>query len=153
MTVYLNDCSNIWEVWFQEASESIVLFSPYFDEIIFDLIEETSLDFKNITLITQLDWKESKTQNIERIFILRKLLNLGVNVLILNRLHAKILIVDWDRALFGSQNFTKYSKGSIEISSEIMRYDGYEHIFEDLELLLSEAWTPTDRDLNDAIGI
>jgi hypothetical protein len=68
-------------------------------------------------------------------------------------LHAKVLIVDEEHAFFGSQNFTNYSTASIEITTQINRYeDDEEKFFEYFENLLNAARTVTIEELNDAAG-
>ena len=83
-----------------------------------ELFQECHLEYSQITLVTQLDRQDSRPENLKRLSLILQLHNKGVNVLILNRLHAKILLVDDEKALFGSQNFTKYSIGSFEITTE-----------------------------------
>jgi hypothetical protein len=76
-----------------------------------------------------------------------------VNVRILDRLHAKVLIIDEEHAFFGSQNFTNYSTESIEITTQINRYeDNEEQFFEFFEELLNESRTVTIEELNEAAG-
>jgi len=81
------------------------------------------------------------------------LVNLGVNVRILDRIHAKILVVDDEHAFFGSQNFTNYSTGSIEISTQISRSDDdCDEIFDYFANLLLEARKVTQLELAVASG-
>ena len=132
MEIHLQDCSHIWEDMITDASDSIVVFTPYFDEILVELLGECSLPYSQITLVTQLDWADPRTENISRLNLILDLHNKGVNVKILNRLHAKILSVDRDRALFGSQNFTRYSTNSFEITTEISYLDDESEDFFDV---------------------
>ncbi len=139
MEIYLNDCSDKWFQWVSEARESVVVFTPFFDQLLLDVIEESALPKESITLVTQLDWTDNNLK-MSKVVDFMRLIRMGVSVRILDRLHAKILIVDWDRALFGSQNFTKYSTQSIEISVEVDRYgDNFDEVFEDFENLLSNS--------------
>jgi hypothetical protein len=81
------------------------------------------------------------------------LVNLGVNVRILDRLHAKVLLVDDEHAFFGSQNFTNYSTESIEITTQISRSeDDAEEFFDYLADLLLEASNVTQLDIALASG-
>ncbi len=123
MEIYLQDCSNLWEDMITDAVDSIVVFTPYFDEILVDLFDECYLEYSDISLVTQLDWVDSRDENIKRLNLILDLHNKGVNVRILNRLHAKILFVDGERALFGSQNFTRYSTDSFEITTVLSYLD------------------------------
>jgi phosphatidylserine/phosphatidylglycerophosphate/cardiolipin synthase-like enzyme len=105
----------------QETRESIVVFTPYFDRLLVEQFSSCELSYSKIYLVTQIDRIDSRPENINRLNTIVQLLNLGVNVNVLDRLHAKVLIVDDEHAFFGSQNFTNYSTGSIEISTQISR--------------------------------
>ena len=71
---------------------------------------------------------------------------------VLDRLHAKVLIVDEEYAFFGSQNFTNYSTGSIEITTQIDSTDDFDEFFEYFSELLSSARLMTIEELNEAAG-
>jgi hypothetical protein len=118
MKVHLNDCSKLWSDFIYYAQESVVVLTPYFDDVLEELFDECHLEYSQITLVTQLDRQDSSPENLKRLSLILEMNNRGVNVLILNRLHAKILLVDDEKALFGSQNFTKYSIDSFEITTE-----------------------------------
>jgi phosphatidylserine/phosphatidylglycerophosphate/cardiolipin synthase-like enzyme len=123
-----------------EANDSVVVFTPFFDQLLIDIFEQCSLPKSEITLVTQLDWEDSGLKSFNKAKNILEFIQLGINVRILDRLHAKILIVDWDRAMFGSQNFTNYSTQSVEISVEVDRYgDSFEEAFEDFEKLLADS--------------
>ena len=150
MRVHLDDCSDLWEEYINEAVDSIVVFTPYFDELLLNLFQECDLPYSEITLITQLDWMDSSDQNIKRLKLIVEMMNLGINILRLNQLHAKVLFVDGERAIFGSQNFTYYSTGSYEISTEIEYDDDSEEIFETLSEWQGFATEVTSEDLTAA---
>lgn len=104
-------------------------------------------------MVTQLDRIDSRSENITRINRIVELVNLGVNVRILDRLHAKVLIIDDEYAFFGSQNFTNYSTESIEITTQISRFeDDVEEFFDYFENLLLEAREVTQLELAVASG-
>jgi hypothetical protein len=74
-------------------------------------------------------------------------------VKIVDRLHAKVLIIDEENAFFGSQNFTNYSTESIEITTQVNRYvDKVEDFFNYFEELLEGARYVTVDELNEAAG-
>ena len=123
MKIHLEDCSGLWKEYIQDASESIVVFTPYFDRLLVELFSSCELPYSEIYLVTQIDRIDSRPENLNRLDRIVQLVNLGVNVSILDRLHAKVLIVDDEHAFFGSQNFTKYSTESLEISTQISRYE------------------------------
>ena len=153
MEIHLEDCSRLWEDYIQEATDSIVVFTPYFDWLLVSLFSSCELPYSDIYLVTQLDRIDSRSENITRINRIVELVNLGVNVRILDRIHAKILVVDDEHAFFGSQNFTNYSTGSIEISTQISRsIDDCDEIFDYFANLLLEARKVTQLELAVASG-
>jgi len=153
MEIHLEDCSSLWEDYIQEATDSIVVFTPYFDWLLVSLFSSCELPYSDIYLVTQLDRIDSRSENITRINRIVELVNLGVNVRILDRIHAKILVVDDEHAFFGSQNFTNYSTGSIEISTQISRSDDdCDEIFDYFANLLLEARKVTQLELAVASG-
>jgi hypothetical protein len=153
MEIHLDDCSGIWEEYIQEATESIVVFTPYFDWLLVDLFSSCELPYSEIYLITQLDRIDSRSENITRINRIVELVNLGVNVRILDRLHAKVLLVDDEHAFFGSQNFTNYSTESIEITTQISRSeDDADDFFDYFTNLLLESRKVTQLELAVASG-
>jgi len=153
MKIHLDDCSSLWDEYIQDASESIVVFSPYFDWLLVNLFSSCALPYSDIYLVTQLDRADSRSENITRINRIVELVNLGVNVRILDRLHAKVLVVDDEHAFFGSQNFTNYSKESIEITTQISRSeDDVDEFFDYFAELLLEARNVTQLDISFASG-
>lgn len=152
MEIHLDDCSELWEEYINEAKDSIVVFTPYFDWLLVNLFSNCELPYDDIFLVTQLDRSDASEENIARLNRIVELMNLGVNVRILDRLHAKVLIVDDVHAFFGSQNFTNYSIDSIEISTQIDRSDGFDALFAHYDFLLNSARGVTVEELNEAAG-
>lgn len=152
MQIHLNDCSSLWEECIQEASESIVVFTPYFDWMLVNLFSDCDLPYSEIHLVTQLDRIDARSENLTRLNRIVELINLGVNVWVVDRLHAKVLIVDDEHAFFGSQNFTNYSMESIEITTQIDRSDDCDEVFEYFSELLLDARAVTLDELNEAAG-
>jgi hypothetical protein len=153
MIIHLNDCSDVWEEYIQDATDSIVVFTPYFDWLLVNLFSSCELPYSSIYLVTQLDRIDARSENVTRINRIVELVNLGVNVRILDRLHAKVLLVDDEHAFFGSQNFTNYSTESIEITTQISRSeDDAEEFFDYLADLLLEASNVTQLDIAFASG-
>ena len=148
MEIHLEDCSSLWEDYIQSAQESVVVFTPYFDRLLVDLFTKCELPYSDIFLVTQLDRIDDRPENISRLNRIIELVNLGVNVKILDRLHAKILLVDDEHAFFGSQNFTNYSMESIEITTQVSRSeDDCDEFFEYFSDLLVDARTVTQLEL------
>ncbi len=152
MKVHLDDCSWLWREYIEEANSSIVVFTPYFDWILVELFTECSVPYEDIYLITQLDRIDDRSENLTRLDRIVELKNLGVNVRILDRLHAKVLIVDDEHAFFGSQNFTNYSTESIEITTQIERDEGFDEVFDHFSALMFMAREVTVGELNEAAG-
>lgn len=153
MQIHLEDCSSLWEEYIQDATDSIVVFTPYFDWLLVNLFSSCELSYSDIYLVTQLDRIDSRSENITRINRIVELINLGVNVRILDRIHAKILVVDDEYAFFGSQNFTNYSTESIEITTQISRSDDdCDEIFDYFANLLLDARKVTQLELAVASG-
>ena len=80
MEIHLEDCSSLWEDYIQEATDSIVVFTPYFDWLLVSLFSSCELPYSDIYLVTQLDRIDSRSENITRINRIVELVNLGVNV-------------------------------------------------------------------------
>ena len=152
MQIHLNDCSGLWEEYIQEATDSIVVFTPYFDWMLVNLFSECDLPYSEIHLVTQLDRIDARSENLTRLNRIIELMNLGVNVWVVDRLHAKVLIVDDEHAFFGSQNFTNYSMESVEITTQIDRTDDVDEVFDYFSELLSDARRITISELNEAAG-
>jgi hypothetical protein len=153
MQIHLEDCSSLWEEYIQDAVDSIVVFTPYFDWLLVNLFSSCELPYSDIYLVTQLDRADSRSENITRINRIVELANLGVNVRILDRLHAKVLLVDDEHAFFGSQNFTNYSTESIEVTTQISRSeDDADEFFDYFAELLLEASNVTQLDIAFASG-
>ena len=128
---------NAYSSWLEvaESAESqLVIFSPFFDEMVLHLFEKCPLEWDKLGLVTQRDWQDSTLQSFTKKYVLNQLLDNGVDVRFLRRLHAKAIVSDWDRAVIGSQNFTYYSQDSYEISFQLDRLaDGGAFVFETLE--------------------
>ena len=152
MQIHLNDCSGLWEEYIQDANDNIVVFTPYFDWILVRLFSECEVPYSDITLITQLDRVDMRSENLTRLDRIVELWNLGVNVRILDRLHAKVLIVDEEHAFLGSQNFTNYSTESIEVTTQIDRMDDFDDVFDYFLGLVFLARPVTIEELNEAAG-
>lgn len=133
---------NAYSSWLevaQSAQSQLVIFSPFLDEMIIHLFEECPLNWEKLGLVTQLDWEDTTMQGLTKKVVLRRLIDNGVDVRYLPRLHAKAIVSDWDRAVIGSQNFTYYSQQSYEISFLLDRYADDAELDEIFETL-NEWW-------------
>ena len=133
---------NAYGRWLQVAKSArseLVIFSPFLDEMVIHLFEECPLEWHKLGLVTQMDWEDFSVQGLTKKIVINRLIDLGVDVRYLPRLHAKAIVSDWDRAVVGSQNFTYYSQSSYEISFELDRFEegaDLEELFE----TLNEWW-------------
>lgn len=117
--------SNAYSYWVEIAElaqSELVIFTPYFDEIILEIFERSSLSNHRKSLVTQLDWRNDSRQGINQKALMDIIISRGIDVRVLPRLHAKAIVSDWDRAIVGSQNFTYYSQDSLEISFLLDRF-------------------------------
>ncbi|CAN2190883.1 Phospholipase D-like domain containing protein [Candidatus Nanopelagicaceae bacterium] len=95
-----------------------------------------------------MDWQDLSMQGITKKVVINNLIDHGVDVRYLPRLHAKVIVSDWDRAVIGSQNFTYYSQGSYEISFELDRFEEGADLDEVFETL-NEWWDSAGEDEDD----
>lgn len=153
MQVYIADCSDLWLEYIRNAAHQIVIFTPFFDDFLLDMFHEAEIDYSDIYLVTQLDWIDSRYENRKRIDLIRDMLSWGINVEVIDRLHAKILVVDWEDAFFGSQNFTRYGTGSVEITTYVNSADDGSEIFDEIRELFLSAKSVFEEDLDRAIGL
>lgn len=147
MDIHIGDCSWLWEEKINEAYDSLLIFTPYFDYYLEELLDNCELPYESMTLVSQLDYIDDREENLNRLRVMLNLMSKGVNVLKLERLHAKALVVDEDWAIFGSQNFTNYSRSSVEISTEIESSEGFDWVFSDLKALLDDAEEVSNLDI------
>ncbi len=133
---------NAYSSWLEiaeSAQSQLIIFSPFLDEMVIHLFEECTLGWDKLGLVTQLDWEDSTLQGFTKKVVINRLINNGVDVRYLPRLHAKAIVSDWDRAVIGSQNFTYYSQYSHEVSFKLDRYEDGADLDEVFETL-REWW-------------
>ena len=142
---------NAYSKWLEiakSARSQLVIFSPFLDEMVDHLFEECPLEWNKLGLVTQMDWQDLSMQGITKRVVINELIDHGVDVRYLPRLHAKAIVSDWDRAVIGSQNFTYYSQGSYEISFELDRFEEGADLDEVFETL-NEWWDSAGEDEDD----
>ena len=139
---------NAYGAWLRiakSARSELVIFSPFLDEMVIHLFEESPVGWENLSLVTQQDWPEFSQQSITKDIVINRLMDLGVDVRYLPRLHAKAIVADWERAVIGSQNFTYYSQYSFEVSFDLDRYEEGAELDEVFETL-NEWWEQAGED-------
>lgn len=142
---------NAYSAWLgvaQSAQSHLVIFSPFLDEMVMHLFEQCPLDRDKLGLVTQMDWEDFTAQGINKKIILNRLLDIGVDVRTLPRLHAKAIVADWDNAVIGSQNFTYYSQDSYEVSFRLDR-DAEDADLDEVFETLYEWWSLAGEDVEE----
>jgi PLD-like domain len=125
----------------------------FFDDFLLEMFLQAGIDYSDIYLVTQLDWIDSSYENRKRIDLIWDMLSWGINVEVIDRLHAKILVVDWEDAFFGSQNFTRYGTGSVEITTYVNSNDDGSVVFDEIRELFLSAQLLREEDLDRAVGL
>jgi len=110
------DVYSDWKRLVSRAPLSVVIFSPYLDRLVPLLLKNTQLTRSALTVVTDLTPQQASGY-LGQLRTLTQLLDLGVQVRSLSRLHAKVLLVDGQYVISGSQNFTTYARKSKEASA------------------------------------
>jgi hypothetical protein len=110
------DVYSDWKRLVTHAASSVVIFSPYLDRLVTLLLKNAKLPSSALTVVTDLTPQQANGY-LGQLRTLTQLLDLGVQVRSLSRLHAKILLVDDQFVISGSQNFTTYARKSKEASA------------------------------------
>ena len=121
------DVWNDWNEAVENAKNSIVIFSPFISYRVIRLIdcEEIKNRKLNIEIITLFDIRNFLV-HASSLKTIVSLLDSSYKVKHLNNLHAKVLIVDDEILVLGSQNFTvKGGKTNRETSAKITIEDTY----------------------------
>ena len=82
-----------WIELIHKAEKQITIFTPYFDEILIEILSENNKEEVRKIVITDFN-PIYFIQNIKQLYSLKKLLSLGIEVLHYKDLHAKVLIID-----------------------------------------------------------
>lgn len=128
-----------WKEVAESAESNLIIFSPFLDSMVTSLFEDCPLPWHKLGLVTQNDWEDFSWQAIKKELVIDDLIEKGVDVRYLPRLHAKAIVADWERAVIGSQNFNYYSQESLEISFELNRFEEGADL-DEVFLQLEEWW-------------
>jgi len=117
VVLHAHNISKKWRKFIAGATDSVTFYTPFFDFLILRLVDANiQIPRRNITVVT--DFRvEVLISHPKQLTAVRKLLDQGVQVKYLPRLHAKVLLVDDRVAILGSQNFTAYARQSKEVSA------------------------------------
>ncbi len=141
--VVFGDVSDIWIELIEEAEERLIIFTPYFDDKLIEVIDsiEDPMTFETVTLVTNMDDKHI-AQNTHQIRILKIISDKGVVIKGLSNLHAKVLVVDEKYMTIGSQNFTESGSRKNKEATIVLTLEmGDAHVQElsDMEKWLAES--------------
>ncbi len=142
---------NAYSSWLEvaeSAQSQLVIFSPFLDEMVIHLFEKSSLGWDKLGLVTQMDWEDSTIQGLTKKVVVNRLIENGVDVRYLPKLHAKAIVSDWDRAVIGSQNFTYFSQHSYEVSFILDRFEEGADLNEVFDTL-NEWWDLSGEDFEE----
>lgn len=112
-TYHAKDVYLKWKKLVAEAEQSITIYTPFFDNLLVNLLKQAELDKRHITIVIDLN-PTSLLEQPKQLKTLKHLLSEGFNVLNAPRLHAKVLLTDDTYISVGSQNFTSYARKSKE---------------------------------------
>ena len=141
------DIHPAWKRAIASAEDSIVVFSPYFDALIERLTKNTDL---LVAVVTDLSPESGPQDYLAQLRAIARMLQRGIDVRHLDRVHAKVLWVDDGRVVYGSQNFTTYARSSREASTAPASDLTDSTFVATLRQWLAES-TPIDADLIDAL--
>ncbi len=134
-----NDATARWRKMARNANKSIVVFSPYLDTQVSSLLQTSSLPVENKVVVTDLSPDSGALDYLAQLKALRTLIQKGVEVRSLPRLHAKVLWVDEFLVSVGSQNFTKYARASKETTGFHIEELEIESLHQNLARWLSDS--------------
>ena len=105
-TFLARDAYRSWKKKVQEATQSIVVFTPYLDGLLDRLLRNSKLQEDAVAVVTDLSPASGALDYRAQLIGIRALLRRGIEVRSLLRIHAKVLVCDWCTVTIGSQNFT-----------------------------------------------
>lgn len=159
---YALDIHGRWKSRIKMAESTVVVFTPYFDHLLPKLLTAAPIEVDAITVVTDLSPQSGGAQNSKQLKAVLDLIERGVQVLTLDRLHAKVLIVDDAYVLAGSQNFTSFARKSKEATIDepndlsdtafVARLREWEHEAEEVDPQLVRALLEALSDDVDELG-
>lgn len=139
-----------WRQRVKEATESVIVFSPFFDSLLLRLLKvNTTLSPDNISVVTFFS-ADNLLELKGQLITVKKLIKTGIKVYQLDRLHAKVLLTDDKWVTVGSQNFTK--NGTLNKETTVMPKESLENsvFIQTLKEWLQEA-IPINEELVDSL--
>jgi len=138
--IFAEDVSRHWKQAVRSAEHSIIVFTPFLDNALATLLKNTDLPSNQITLITECSTL-TLLKHPPQLRTLKQLLENGIQVKQLPKLHAKILLLDEDRVFLGSQNFTYAGRKNLEASAYFGSDQTEGKFLENLNKWIEEAET------------
>lgn len=111
------DVYGVWKQRVQRATGSVRVFTPYFDKLLDRLLSNAVIEADALSVITDLSPESGALDYRCQLLGARALLERGIELRSLPRLHAKVLLCDGQFITIGSQNFTSYARESKETTS------------------------------------
>lgn len=146
LDAYPRDVYRRWRKAVSGARRFVVVFTPYFDQLLPSLFGNVPQGRTRIAVVTDLAPESGILQYRKQLLATRTLIERGYEVRSLRRLHAKVLLVDSKDVVLGSQNFTSYGRGSREVSLATSRTTASAAVIGELMKWFEEA-EPVDADL------
>lgn len=115
--VWARDVVPAWRSALRRAEHSVLVVSPYLDDLVHDLVRKSSVPAAQIGILTDLSPEFGAVDYERQLKALKKLIELGCDVRSLARVHAKLLMVDEAVVTIGSQNFTGFARSSHEVTT------------------------------------
>ena len=106
-----------WRRRVKAAESSVRIYSPYLDRLAVDLLSNADLDGPDLSVLTDLSPASGTLDYRGQLLALKRLIDKGIEIRSLPRLHAKVLLVDGQTVTVGSQNFTSYARRSHETTA------------------------------------
>ena len=110
-----NDMYDIWKLKIEGAKSTILIISPYFNNVLLDLIKLSNIERKNVRILTRIS-SDIAWEDKNQLSVALRLIEEGVQLRCLANIHAKLLIVDNTQLTLGSQNFTSNGRRAKEAS-------------------------------------
>lgn len=111
-----SDVHRDWQRAITDASSSVRIFTPYFDQLLPRLLARARKRGLLVSVVTDLTPTGGQDYPAQ-LKAARRLIQLGVPLRSLTRLHAKVLQADCQTIVLGSQNFTTFARSSKETSA------------------------------------
>lgn len=145
---HARDVYRQWKKAVDAAEDTVVVFTPYLDQLLPTLLKNAPDG--DTTVVTDLSPQSGVQDYLGQLRAIARMLDTGIDVRSLPRLHAKVLWVDDRHVIYGSQNFTRYARGSKEATTTPFSDFTDSRFAATLQDWLTQS-TPVDRDLIDRL--